>query len=112
MYARTIDTSVPTPQSYVLRTTPLTSVNIQGSERGGWGTDSTFIIHGNYRTYDGWTGSTANATYPGTTGTTISGGWMRNGYTENNGTYYSGTHLAMLLGGIHIQVGHLVYNIA
>ncbi len=87
-----VSTATPT-QSYTMRTPALTTVSAQGAGNTSWGTDSTFIISGNYRTYDGWTGSTANATYPGTTGTTISGGWMRNGYTENNGTYYSGTHL-------------------
>ena len=87
-----VSTYTPT-QSYTMRTPALTTVSAQGAGNTSWGTDSTFIISGNYRTYDGWTGSTANATYPGTTGTTISGGWMRNGYTENNGTYYSGTHL-------------------
>ncbi|NWO26752.1 autotransporter-associated N-terminal domain-containing protein [Leptotrichia sp. oral taxon 417] len=87
-----VSTYTPT-QSYAMRTPTLTSINSEGAEKTGWGTDSTFIIGGHHRTYDGWTGTTANDTYPGTTTTTISGGWMRNGYTENNSTYYSGTHL-------------------
>ena len=87
-----VSTYTPT-QSYVMRTPTLTSINSNGAENTWWGTDSTFTIAGNHRTYDGWTGTTANDTYPGTTTTTISGGWLRNGYTESNSTYYSGTHL-------------------
>ena len=92
MYARTIDTSVPT-QYYAPRSVSFTSVNSNGAGNTRWGSDSTFIMNGNYRTYDGWTGSTANVTYPGTTGTTISDGWLTNGTNVSSSTYYSGTHL-------------------
>ena len=98
MYARKIDTGVPTPQSYGLRNTPLTSVSIQGSERTNWGTESTFNIGGNFRTYDGWSSSTVNTQGPGTTGTTISNGWLRNGKNDTSSTYYLQTHLTNTYG--------------
>ena len=80
MYARTIDTSVPT-QGYTPRVASITSVNSTGAGNTSWGTDSTFDMStsGKYRTYDGWNGSTSNSQGPGTTGSTISNGTLHNG---------------------------------
>ena len=58
MYARTIDTSVPT-QYYAPRSVSLTSVNSIGAVKTNeWTSDSTFETGSNYFSYDGWNYST------------------------------------------------------
>ena len=90
MYARTIDTNVPT-QYYAPRSVSITSVNSNGAGNTQWGTSHTFNIGGGYYSYDGITGSTLN-NYASTTVTNISGGSMHNGRDSGNlSTHLSGT---------------------
>ena len=91
MYARTIDTSVPT-QGYTPRVASLTSVNSIGAIRTDeWTSDSTFVSGSNYFSYDGWNYSTVTGRV-GTTPATISG-TLWNGTDVQGSTYRSGTHL-------------------
>ncbi|WP_040505641.1 autotransporter-associated N-terminal domain-containing protein, partial [Leptotrichia shahii] len=78
MYARTIDTSVPT-QGYTPRVASITNVNSKGAGNTSWGARNTFDIAGNFRTYDGWNHTTVNNQGPGTTSTTIANGTLHNG---------------------------------